>query len=173
MSLMYGDKNKVTVEISNLLKSNQLLLKFLYYVSNDIDIVNAKKLTAEQANTTAKNCIYREMRLPADTFENSKCYICMEYVQKTYHTERNMFFNGNIFVIRLVCHKDCRNTLNGDRMYALEQCIAETFEGAKVGVTSDVVMIDSNYLVIKGTDYSGVEIKIGFQDFNGDKYGRH
>lgn len=171
--MIYGDKNKVTVEIENLLKSNQLLLKFLYYVNDsEMDVVEAPNLTIDQLIEVANDCIYREMRLPADISEEVKCYLCMEYMQKTYHQERNTFFNGNIFVIRVVCHKDCRETVNGDRVYAIEECIVKTFEGAKVGTTSNVVVIDSNYSSINNTDYNVVDIRLGFVDFNGDKYDR-
>lgn len=167
-SLMYGQKNIVCAEIHSQLKANKTLLKFLHYMTNDVDIPNAKPLTKDEAIKISKENIFIEDKIPADLSPVVKCYICMSYGQKIYHEQKNQFYNGNTFIINVICHKDIRNCLNGDRVYCIEECIRETFENGRIGATGSTRLQNSVPLGVKD-GYSGVGIQIVFNDFNGGK----
>ena len=90
----------------------------------------------------------------------------MSYGQKMYHEDRNQFFNGNTFIIRILCHKDIRRCMNGDRVYAIEECVRETFSDGRIGTTGSTRLLNSIPISAKSSDYSGVEICITFKDVN-------
>lgn len=138
-------------------------------MNNDVDIPNAKDLNRDEAIKISKENIFIEDKAPADLSPVVKCYVCMSYGVKKYHEDINQFYNGNNFIIRVLCHKDVRACLNGDRVYAIEECVKQVFGKGRVGTTGNTKLSDSIPISAKSGDYSGVEIIIQFKDFNGGR----
>lgn len=164
--MVYGKKNEVLREIKTKIKSNMMLLKFLYYTDVlDEDITILPDLTSEQIRDIVDSCIFNYPKLEANKESDKKCYLCLTYGTKQYHMDKNKFFNGNTFDIYIICDRDIDyNIINGSRIYAIEDCIAELFDEGEVE-TIGLSRIDySEPVAIRGTDYIGIHIAVSFFD---------
>ena len=164
--MIYGEKNAVLREIKNQLRANMTLLKFLYYVNvTDKDILILPDLTSEQVRDTVDKCIFNYPKLEANKAADMGCYICLNYGTKQYHYEDNKYFNGNTFDIYIICDRDIDfNTVNGSRIYAIEDCIAGTFDPGEVSAIGLSRVEYSEPVAVRGTNYIGVHIALSFFD---------
>lgn len=162
----YGSKNTIREDIVNQLKSNMLLLKFLYYVDTvDEDVTLLPDLTSTQIRYVVDTCIYRYQRVDAIKDVDKKCYISMCYGLKQYHAPQNTYFNGNAFSIFVMCDRDVDFIrANGSRIDAIEACVADIFDGGEVGSIGRSYIDFSEPIQNRNNDYVGTHISIVFAD---------
>lgn len=162
----YGSKNVIREEIVKQIKSNMLLLKFLYYVEvTDDDITSLPNLSPSQIRYVVDTCIYRYQRVDAIKDVDKKCYISMCYGLKQYHASRNTYFNGNAFSIFVMCDREVDFiSANGSRIDAIEACIADIFDGGEVGSIGRSYIDFSEPIQNRNNDYVGTHISIAFAD---------
>lgn len=167
---VYGKKNAVRHEIVNKIKSNMILLKFLYYTDElDKDILSLPDLTLSQIKDVTDNYIYRYQKIEGHKDTDKKCYISMNYGIKQYHEKNNIYFNGNAFDIYVMCDRTVDyNKSNGSRIDAIEECIANIFDNGEVGCIGFSKIDFSEPINIRSSDYVGVHISIIFYDKNGE-----
>lgn len=164
--MTYGIKNEVTRDIKNQIRSNMNLLKFLYYVDEvDKDITLLPDLTPTQIRDVVDNYIYDYQKVEANRDTDKRCYISLSYGIKQYHALNNPYFNGNSFDIYIMCAREVDyNKINGSRINAIEQCIADIFEDGDVGCVGKSRIDISEPANIRGSEYVGIHISIIFYD---------
>lgn len=159
--------NDIMFQIHDMVKSNQDILKLLYYNDNMINPLEQPNLTLTQAKEVVRNNIYTRKKIPMEN-DNIQCYISMRYGQKIYHHQRSQFFNGNTFNIYVICHNDYdTNEIIGSRVCEIERLIEDMFDGGSVGTVCRATVNRSIDADINSTDYSGRHIEIVFNDFQG------
>lgn len=160
------------MHIEDMIKTNQEILKILYYDDNSINPLGQPDLTRSQAKEVCRKYIFKGKKIPADNDTTLKTYICMRYGQKVYHHRQNQYFNGNTYKLYVISHDDHdNNAYIGSRVCEIERCIEDMFDDGEISVVFKTNVGNSVDFDIKGVTYSGREIIIEFSDFNGDKNG--
>lgn len=159
--------NQVVDIIQDMIKSNQDILKILNCDDSDTNIYELPNLSRTEASKVVKEKILTRPREFADN--QQCCYMVLQYGNKRYHHEKNMYFNGNTFDIVILCHNDIRiNNIIGDRVLEIEQIIEDTFDGKNLDkVACKCYVRYSESVSAKSTDYTGRRLEIEFNDFKG------
>ena len=166
--------NQVVDIIQDMIKSNQDILKILNCDDKDVDIYELPDLSRTEASKVVRNKI---LTRPKEFADNQQCcYMVLQYGDKLYHHERNIYFNGNTFNIIILCHNDIKvNNIIGDRVLEIEQIIEDTFDGKNLEkVACKCYVRYSEPVTAKSSDYTGRKLIVEFNDINrkGNLYGR-
>lgn len=131
---MVGDAfNNKSLFISNLL-NNQNLLKCLYYVENDKDILSLPDLTAKQKKKVSKENIFQYRKIPSQDDRQQYTYIAIEYGDRDYGVSGAKYATNNswyeqielrVYIVSM-CEQDV-NKYIGSRIDRIEEEIVETF----------------------------------------------
>lgn len=162
--------NEITDIIHDKVKSHKDIQKLLYYDDPTINIYEAPRLSRSEAEHVMKNNIFTKKQAFSKD-EKAKCYLCMQYGNRRYHSRRNNYFDGNTFDFYVLCRNDIVvNDYVGSRVNEIEGILEEIFDNGEIGAVCRSRMISSEGFDAKD-DYYGRHIVIEFYDFNGDKYG--
>lgn len=157
--------NQVVDIIQDMIKSNQDILKLIDCDDSNVNIYELPDLSRTEASRVVRDKI---LTRPKEFADNQQCcYMVLQYGNKIYHHERNMYFNGNTFDIVVLCHNDIKvNSIVGDRVLEIEQIIEDTFDGKDLDkIACKCYMLDSESVSTKSSGYTGRRLTIGFADF--------
>lgn len=166
--------NQVVDIIQDMIKSNQDILKLIDCDDSDVNIYELPDLSRTEASRVVRDKI---LTRPKEFADNQQCcYMVLQYGDKLYHHERNIYFNGNTFNIIILCHNDIKvNSVIGDRVLEIEQIIEDTFDGKNLDkVACKCYVRYSEPVTAKSSEYTGRKLIVEFNDINrkGHLYGR-
>lgn len=172
-----NNKNDILPIIYDKVKSNQEILKLLYY-DNSVNPLEQKNLTLTQAKEVCEKYLFTRKKIPTEN-EYIRCYLTMRYGEKKYHHDRNSYINGNTFKFWIISQDDYDvNKWIGSRACEIERCLAEMFDCNEIDVIKDdgaTIPIFTEISYSTDMDYSdkysGVFVVVSFNDGNGDMYG--
>lgn len=172
-----NNKNEILAVIHDKVKSNQEILKLLYY-DNSVNPLVQKDLTITQAQTVCEKYLFTRKKVLVDKSEYIRCYLTMRYGEKKYHHDRNSYFSGNTFKFWIISHDDYdTNEWIGSRVCEIERCLADMFDCKEITVyREDGSSVPISTEVDRSTDmdftaeYSGVHVIVKFNDCNGVMY---
>lgn len=141
---MYGQLNELRESIMNKLMTNQDLLKFIYYCNTDdkTDILSLPNLTKEQRKSLINTQIFKYKRMPLNSQTDAKCFLSMQFGRIIRDVKNNRWMLP-LFAFTVVCSDSIAETLHGNRILAIEQCIEDTFSYQNVGNVGQVYIVGS------------------------------
>ena len=151
---MYGQLNELRESIINKVTTNQDLLKFIYYCNTDdkTDILSLPNLTKDQRKSLINTQIFKYKRMPLNSQTDAKCFLSMQF-GRVLRNPKDNHWSIPLFAFTIVCPDSISETLNGNRILAIEQCIEDSF--------SYQIVTNAGYTFIVGSDPETVDT--GFQ----------
>jgi len=138
---MYGQLNELREEIMNKVMSNQDLLKFLFYCDTD-DVLSQPNLNRTQRQSLINTQIFKYKRMPLNSQTDAKCFLSMQFGRVIRDVKNNRWMLP-LFAFTVVCSDSIAETLHGNRILAIEQCIEDTFSYQNVGNIGQVYIVGS------------------------------
>lgn len=173
---LYGQLNVYMNEFLNVIMQDQIILKFLYYNTND-DVLSKPDLTMSQKKSMINNTIFKYRKVPSLNDRVMQTYLAMEFgsidrMKAVSYREANPFFFRPTIDVFVITSDGNSETKNGGRVEAIESRLMELFHFTTHDATlgkSRIRSSDSIYGL--PSPYSGREINIEFWDVNPiDKY---
>lgn len=170
-----GHLNIYMNEVLNVIMQDQTLLKFLYYNSHD-DVLSLPDLTVEQKKSMINDSIYKYKKIPVLNDREMKTYLAIEFgeitrMQQISYREVNPFFFRPTVDIFIISTDENLETKNGNRVYAIEDRLANLFHFKTHGTTlgkSRITKSDSIYGL--QLPYNGREVHVEFWDANSGEF---
>lgn len=162
MGNIYGQLNELREEIMNKVMTNQDLLKFLFYCDTK-DVLSQPALNRTQRQSLINTQIFKYKRMPLNNETSTKCFLSMQF-GKVGRSMKNPFWMQPYFEFTIVCPNAILETLQGDRMLAIEQCLSDTFEFQDVGSVGTVRISGSTNTTVD-TGYSARIVQLYFIDW--------
>ena len=132
---IYGQFNQSIEKCKDLLLMNDDLIKFLYYKDSDFDIRNQKFKVDNKIKNYVKNNQFLYYNSLEDRQSHTYIIIDMGKVNREegFHADvvEQNFLEMRMYVY-ICCHDDLCNTVNGDRIRCIEQCIQDVCTNAEV-----------------------------------------
>ena len=138
---MYGQLNELREEIMNKVMSNQDLLKFLFYCDTD-DVLSQPNLNRTQRQSLINTQIFKYKRMPLNSQTDAKCFLSMQFGRVIRDVKNNRWMLP-LFAFTVVCSDSIAETLHGNRILAIEQCVEDTFSYQNVGNIGQVYIVGS------------------------------
>lgn len=168
---LYGQLNKYMNELVNTIMQDQILLKFLYYNTQE-DVLNLPDLTVEQKKSMIGDTIFKYKKVPVRNDGEMKTYLAIEFgeitrMEQVSYREVNPFFFRPTIDVFIISTDNNSMTKNGNRVYAIESRLAELFHFKTHGSTlgkSRITKSDSIYGL--PFPFHGREINVEFWDIN-------
>lgn len=167
MAKPYGQLNKHKEEFIRLLMSDQILLKFLYYKDNSIDILSQPNLTVKQKEILKSKNIFEYKKLPTENSNDVETYLSLEFGMNRYQNrDLNKYFTQPSIYVYTITNNQLDNTSNGSRLYAIEDRLVDLFHYEKNEATiGNSIVIASEDLNLP-SPYIGRKLMIRFTDRN-------
>jgi len=161
---MYGQLNELRETIMNKVTENKDLLKFIFYCNTTMtdDILLLPNLTKTQIKSLINTQIFKYKRMPLKDQVDAKCFLSMQYTQIYRHKDNYWIMPCFEFIV--VCPDSISETLNGNRILAIESCIADTFDMKDIGAIG-YVKVDTSQTETVDTGFGSRKIPIRFVDW--------
>lgn len=159
---MYGQLNELREEIMNKVMQNQDLLKFIFYC-NTTDVLSQPNLTRTQRESLKDTQIFKYKRMPLNIQTDAKCFLSMQF-GKVGRSMNNPYWMQPYFEFTIVCPNSILETISGDRILAIEQCLADSFEFQNVGSVGAVRVSGSANITVD-TGLTGRIVQLYFIDW--------
>ena len=179
---IYGQLNELRETIMNKVTQNKDLLKFVFYCDlveinkileslgqpkvntiKEVDILSLPDLTKTQIKSLYDTQIFKYKRMPIKDETEAKCFLSMQF-GKVGRSMNNPYWMQPYFEFTIVCPESILETYYGDRILAIEQCLADTFEFQSVGNVGNVRISGSTNTTVD-TGFVGRIVQLYFIDW--------
>ena len=160
MSLIYGLPNLFVNAIATKLLSNENLIKYLYYTSEEDENIDIFTKSLPPVGDLINKTIYIGRRVP---FVVNKVGAWLGIRVCSYKPQ--YMKNGNLIKevqanIDIICHNDCQQTLRGTRDITILTLVQDTLDGEDLEGIGEYRIISTSEILGLPVEYSGYTIKI-------------
>lgn len=166
----YGQLNLHKEEFVRILMNDQILMKFLYYKNNKIDILEQADLDVSKKIEVKKHNIFEYKKVPAVNSEDVETYLSMEFGNTRYYNRsNNRYFIEPSVNVYLITNYQLDTCYNGSRLLAIEERIVDLFHYATYLNIGNSIVISSESLE-SPHPYIARQITIKFLDKNNKEW---